>query len=110
MTPAQTAEAASTELAGRIVSILLDAGFPSLLIERGQVVLSGFVVTIEVGGEVDGRLWIRWRGTHAVNAQPFRRTFLGAYASHLRQSGLAVTYVEGDGEGYLACQSGPPQA
>jgi hypothetical protein len=79
---------------------LLEAGFPSLLIERGQVVLLGFMVTFDA----DERVQVHWTGTHEVNALPYRRTFLGAYASVLRQAGLTVTYVEGDGEPYLTCE------
>ena len=38
----------------------------------------------------------------------YRRTFPGAYASALRQTGLEVAYVENAGQPYLLCQSDPP--
>jgi hypothetical protein len=88
----------------RVVRILTDTGFPFLLIEQGQVVLSGFIVTIEPDGDVR----VHWMGAREVNSLPYRRTFLGAYASTLRQAGLKVAYVENAGEPYLLCQSGPP--
>jgi hypothetical protein len=87
----------------RIVRILTDAGFPFLLIEQGQVVLSGFIVTIEPGGDVR----VHWMGSREVNALPYRRTFLGAYASVLRQARLEVAYIENSGEPYLLCQNSP---
>ena len=89
-----------------MASTLLAAGFPSLLIERGEVVLSGFVVTTES----DGLLRVHWAGTNGANSLPYRRTFLGAYATVLRQAGLTVRYVEGDGGPYLACHGGPRTA
>lgn len=90
----------------RVVRILTDAGFPFLLIERGQVVLSGFIVTVEP----DGDARVHWMGAREVNALPYRRTFLGAYASTLCQVGLEVAYVENAGEPYLLCQNGPVPA
>lgn len=90
----------------RVVRILTDAGFPFLLIEQGQVVLSGFIVTIEP----DGDARVHWMGAREVNSLPYRRTFLGAYASVLRQAGLEVAYVENAGEPYLLCQGDPPPA
>jgi hypothetical protein len=88
----------------RVVRILTNAGFPFLLIERGQVVLSGFIVTIEP----DGDARVHWMGAREVNSLPYRRTFLGAYASTLRQAGLEVAYVENAGEPYLLCQNRSP--
>lgn len=88
----------------RVVRILTGAGFPFLLIEQGQVVLSGFIVTIEP----DGDARVHWMGAREVNSLPYRRTFLGAYASMLRQAGLEVVYVENAGEPYLLCQNGSP--
>jgi hypothetical protein len=87
----------------RIVRILTEAGFPFLLIEQGQVILSGFIVTVEPGGDVR----VHWMGSREVNAPPYRRTFLGAYASTLRQARLEVAYIENGGEPYLLCQHGP---
>ena len=65
------------------------------------MVLSGFIVTIEP----DGDTRVHWMGAREVNSLPYRRTFLGAYASTLRKAGLEVAYVENAGEPYLLCQS-----
>src|SRR4051812_32373996 len=62
--PADDAEAGDSPLASRIVSNLLEAGFPSLLIQGGRVVLSGFVIA----DEADGQVRIHWTGTDPVNA------------------------------------------
>jgi hypothetical protein len=103
--PAQAADpgAAVAPLADLVAAILLEAGFPSLLVERGRVVLSGFVVT----ADTEDRIVLHWSGTREVNTLSYRRTFLGAYASVLRRAGLAVAYVAGDGEPYLRCEAGP---
>src|SRR4051794_27771270 len=89
----------------RVVRILTAAGFPFLLIEQGQVILSGFMVTIEPTGDVR----IHWMGALEVNALPYRRTFLGAYASTLRRAGLDVAYIENAGEPFLLCEHAPPR-
>jgi hypothetical protein len=76
---------ADTFLRGRAVSLRsrpFDAGFLSLLVERGQVVLSGFVVAA-----AGALMVLRWSGTREVDTLPDRRAFLGAYASALRQAG-----------------------
>ena len=86
----------------RIARILTGAGFPQLLIERGSVVLSGFVVE----PESDERARIRWIGSAEVNALPYRRTFLSVYAQPLREAGFDVQYVDDRDEPYLVCTSG----
>jgi hypothetical protein len=103
--PDDLAAAHAAPLHERVVRILTDAGFPFLLIERGQVVLSGFIVTIEP----DGDARVHWMGAREVNSLPYRRTFLGAYATTLSKAGLEVAYVENAGEPYLLCQGGPPE-
>ena len=60
--------------------------------------------------EPDGDARVHWMGAREVNSLPYRRTFLSAYASVLRQAGLEVTYVENAGEPYLLCQGDPPPA
>ena len=103
-TPDDPVTAHAAPLHERVVRVLTTAGFPFLLIEQGQVVLSGFIVTIEP----DGDARVHWMGAREVNALPYRRTFLGAYASTLRQAGLEVAYVENAGEPYLLCQNRSP--
>ena len=92
----------------RITWALTGAGFPQLLIERGRVVLSGFVLV----PESDERARIRWIGSAEVNSLPYRRTFLGVYAQTLRAAGLDVQYVDDRHEPHLICTSrgAPPGA
>ena len=94
--PAETSTAARSEQA------IAGSGFPPLLTEHGRVVLSGFV--IEPTGHEQVR--VRWVGQPAIDSMPYRRTFLGVYASILSQAGLSVRYVA-DGpcgqDAHLSC-------
>jgi len=86
----------------RIAWVLNGAGFPRLLVERGAVVLSGFVLRPECAGSVR----VRWVGHADVNALPYRRTFLIVYIQTLLKAGLDVRYVDDQIEPYVICAGG----
>jgi hypothetical protein len=87
----------------RIAWVLNGAGYPRLLVERGAVVLSGFVLTSESARSVR----VRWVGHADVNALPYRRTFLIVYIQTLLEAGFDVRYVDDQIEPYLICDGGP---
>ena len=92
----------SQVLDARIAWALTRAGYPELLIERGAIVLSGFVLTPEPPGCVR----VRWIGGAEVNTLPYRRTFLSVYLRALLEAGLDVRYVDDHDEPYLICEGG----
>jgi hypothetical protein len=91
----------SQTTADRVIRAITASGFPPLLINEGQVVLSGFVLEVQCANRVK----VRWVGQPEVNLPPYRRTFLSVYASILLKAGLTIQYVAGDEESHLICRA-----
>jgi hypothetical protein len=87
--------------ADRVIRAITAAGFPPLVVEEGQVVLSGFVIE----DECPGRVKVRWVGQPEVNTPPYRRTFLSVYSFVLLEAGLTIQYVADDVESHLICRA-----
>ncbi len=99
---ARGGESATAETtADRVIRAITASGFPPLLVEEGQVVLSGFIVE----AECSDRVKIRWMGQPDVNSPPYRRTFLSVYSFILLEAGLAIQYVADDDESHLICRA-----
>jgi hypothetical protein len=99
---ARGGEPTTTEsTADRIIRAITASGFPPLLVEEGQVVLSGFVIEDACAGRVK----VRWVGQPEVNSPPYRRTFLSVYSFILLEAGLTIQYVADNDESHLICRA-----
>ncbi|MCC6176775.1 MAG: hypothetical protein IT305_15810 [Chloroflexi bacterium] len=85
----------------RVHDILASAGLPSVLIERDQIVLSGYLVEPRGAGSV----LVRWVGRRDVADERYRRTFLDVYAFTLRKRGFRVEPVIEAGTAGLECMA-----
>jgi hypothetical protein len=88
-------------ISDRVIRAITASGFPPLLVEDGEVVLSGFIIE----PEADNSVKVRWIGQPDVNSPPYRRTFLSVYAFILLEAGLTIQYVTHDLEAYLICRA-----
>jgi len=90
-----------TTVAERAKQAIVASGFPPLRVEGDKVVLSGFLVEPETHDHVK----VRWIGQEAIDAEPYRRTFLRVYAVILVEAGLTVRHVTAEDDAYLVCRA-----
>ncbi len=88
-------------LADRAQQAMVASGFRPLLMEHGQVVLSGFVIEPDPPRHVK----VRWVGQPEIDSAPYRRTFLSVYAAILVEAGLTVRQVAEADDAYLVCRA-----